>query len=129
MVDANGCNLIIETDLTVSSQIVANLNVNICYGDSALINGNYELASGTFYDTTVSVAGCDSITITNFTVDSLITNSVTASICQGDSLFLGGAYQTVAGSYDDVYATNSGCDSLVNTVLSINLSITDSVSS
>ena len=128
MIDPNGCNLIIETDLTVSSQIVANLNVNVCYGDSALINGNYELASGTFYDTTVSVAGCDSITITNFTVDSLITNSVTASICSGDSIILGGAYQTVAGSYDDVYATNSGCDSLVNTVLSINLSITDSVS-
>jgi hypothetical protein len=127
LVDANGCNLIIETDLTVSSQIVANLNVNVCYGDSALINGNYELATGTFYDTTVSVAGCDSITITNFTVDSSITNSVTASICQGDSIILGGAYQTVAGSYNDVYATNSGCDSLVNTILSINLSITDSI--
>jgi hypothetical protein len=128
LVDANGCNLIIETDLTVSSQIVANLNVNVCYGDSALINGNYELASGTFYDTTVSVAGCDSITITNFIVDSSITNSVTASICQGDSIILGGSYQTVAGSYNDVYSTNSGCDSLVNTILSINLSITDSIS-
>jgi hypothetical protein len=128
LLDANGCNLIIETDLTVSSQIVANLNVNVCYGDSALINGNYELASGTFYDTTVSVAGCDSITITNFIVDSSITNSVTASICQGDSIILGGSYQTVAGSYNDVYSTNSGCDSLVNTILSINLSITDSIS-
>lgn len=124
MLDANGCNLIIETDLTVSSQIVANLNVNVCYGDSALINGNYELASGTFYDTTVSVAGCDSITITNFTVGSLITNSVTASICQGDSLFLGGAYQTANGSYNDVYATNSGCDSIVTTTLTIDSAIT-----
>ncbi len=124
LVDANGCNLIIETDLTVSSQIVANLNVNICYGDSALINGNYELASGTFYDTTVSVAGCDSITITNFTVDSLITNSVTASICQGDSIILGGAYQTVAGSYNDVYSTNSGCDSIVTTTITVDSAIT-----
>jgi len=128
LIDANGCNLIIETDLTVSSQIAESITANICYGDSALINGNYELASGTFYDTTVSVAGCDSITITNFTVSSLITNSVTASICAGDSIILGGAYQTLAGSYNDVYSTNSGCDSLVNTILSINLSITDSVS-
>jgi hypothetical protein len=124
LVDANGCNLIIETDLTVSSQITENITVNICYGDSALINGNYELASGTFYDTSASLTGCDSVTITSLNVDSLIISSVTASICNGDSLLVGGAYQTISGSYDDVYSTNSGCDSIVTTTLTINSAIT-----
>ncbi len=81
-----GCDSVTETVLTVSSQITVNLPLSVCYGDSALINGNYELANGTFYDTATSVLGCDSITITNFIVDSLITNSITASICQGDSM-------------------------------------------
>ena len=124
LLDANGCNLIIETDLTVSSQIVANLNVNVCYGDSALINGNYELASGIFYDTSASLTGCDSVTITSLNVGSLIISSVTASICNGDSLLVGGAYQTANGSYNDVYSTNSGCDSIVTTTLTIDSAIT-----
>ena len=124
LVDPNGCNLIIETDLTVSSQITESITVNICYGDSALINGNYELLSGTFYDTTLSVAGCDSITVTNFMVDSLITNNVMASVCFGDSLMVGGSYQTVSGVYVDTLSTSSGCDSLVTTTLTVNTTLT-----
>jgi hypothetical protein len=117
---ASGCDSIIETDLTVSSQITVNLPLSICQGDSALINGSYELSSGAFYDTTVSLGGCDSVTITNLTVNLSLIDSVSVSICQGDSLLLGGAYQTASGSYDDVYFTASGCDSLVTTTLTVN---------
>ena len=108
----------------MSSQIVANYPLHVCYGDSLLINGNYESLSGTFYDTTVSVASCDSITVTNFMVDSLITNSVMASICNGDSLLVGGAYQSAAGNYVDTLSTSSGCDSLVTTTLTVNTTLT-----
>ena len=117
---ASGCDSIIETDLTVSSQITVNLPLSICQGDSALINGSYELSSGAFYDTTLSLGGCDSVTITNLTVNLSLIDSVSVSICQGDSLLLGGAYQTASGSYDDVYFTASGCDSLVTTTLTVN---------
>ena len=84
-------------DVTVNAVYNNTLSLSVCYGDSALINGNYELASGSFYDTCRYC--CDSITITNFTVENLITNSVMASVCYGDSLLLGGAYQTVSGIY------------------------------
>ena len=123
----SGCDSIIETVLTVSSQITVNLTLSVCNGDSALINGNYELASGNFYDTATSVLGCDSITITNFTVENLITNSVMANVCYGGSLFLGGAYQSAAGNYVDSLSTASGCDSLVTTTLTISSVITNNV--
>jgi len=122
-----GCDSVIETVLTVSSQITVNLSLSVCYGDSALINGNYELASGTFYDTALSVLGCDSITITNFTVESLISNSETIIICQGDSLFLDGAYQTIAGNYVDILSSN-GCDSILTTNLIVNSEFISNVS-
>ena len=124
----NGCDSVIETVLIVSSQITVNLPLSVCYGDSALINGNYELSSGSFYDTVTSVLGCDSITITNFTVENLIASSDVASVCFGDSLFVGGAYQTISGAYVDSLITSNGCDSLVTTTLTISPVITSSVS-
>lgn len=39
------------------------------------------------------------------------------TICQGQSILLGGAQQTTAGAYQDLYQTTSGCDSLVTTQL------------
>ncbi|MDB2485021.1 T9SS type A sorting domain-containing protein, partial [bacterium] len=37
----------------------------------------------------------------------------------GDSLLLGGSYQTSAGNYSDTLSNSLGCDSVVNTVLAI----------
>ena len=46
----------------------------------------------------------------------------TAVICSNDSLFLAGAYQTTAGIYMDTLSTVvNGCDSIIETTLSINL--------
>lgn len=45
--------------------------------------------------------------------------SITAydTICQGQSVLLGGTQQTTAGSYQDLYQSITGCDSLVTTEL------------
>jgi hypothetical protein len=46
-------------------------------------------------------------------------DSVTAAICAGDSIMLGGAYQHLAGYYTDVIQSLQGYDSVVVTNLSI----------
>ena len=125
--DTNGCSATDAVDVTVNAVYNNTLSLSVCYGDSALINGNYELASGSFYDTSTSVLGCDSITITNFTVENLITNSVMASVCYGDSLLLGGAYQTVSGIYVDTLTSSTGCDSVLTTNFTVENLITNSV--
>jgi hypothetical protein len=43
-----------------------------------------------------------------------------ASICNGDSVLLGGGYQLVVGSYDDTLMAVNGCDSIIRTALSVN---------
>lgn len=45
------------------------------------------------------------------------TLTVYDTICQGQSVLLAGAQQTTAGSYQDMYQSNTGCDSLVTTEL------------
>jgi gliding motility-associated-like protein len=46
-----------------------------------------------------------------------ILTQVSDTICNGESLFVGGAAQTVSGSYVDTYPSALGCDSIVTTVL------------
>lgn len=59
-----------------------------------------------------------------------VLSSVNAEVCDGDSYFVGGSFQTAAGTYYDTLTTVNGCDSVVATVLSIlpNSSSTQNVS-
>ena len=44
---------------------------------------------------------------------------MSTTICQGDSILLGGTYQTVAGNYYDTLINVFGCDSVLTTTLTI----------
>ena len=61
---------------------------------------------------TFTFLGCNSCSTTTI-------YDVTASICQGESIFLGGALQTESDIYTDVFVTSLGCDSIVNTNLTV----------
>ncbi len=64
----NGCDSIVSTTLTVLSLGSATDSLEICMGDSALINGNYYTTAGVIVDTLVGPNGCDSIVTTNLSV-------------------------------------------------------------
>jgi len=84
-----------------------------------LLEGEWQTTGGSFTDTmTATGTGCDSVVITSLTVHPAITTS-SADICQGDSLFVGGAYQTNGGAYTDTLSSTTGCDSVVTTSLFI----------
>ena len=61
---------------------------------------------------TFTFLGCNSCSTTT-------TYDVNASICQGESIFLGGALQTESAIYTDIFVTSLGCDSIVNTNLTV----------
>lgn len=58
----------------------------------------------------------DDVTIT---VNNVAATPLTASVCAGDSLFIGGAWRTSAGFYNDTLTTWNGCDSILTTQLSL----------
>ena len=128
MVDS--CDSILFTHLSVESVLYGFDTLHACYGDSALIFGSYEQVPGNYFDTTISVAGCDSITEINFIVDPLILTYDTAVICYLDSALLSGAYQNTTGQYLDTLQSNDGCNSIVYTFLQVDstLYFTDSIS-
>jgi gliding motility-associated-like protein len=69
-------------------------------------------------DSTVS---CPVITdTTTITINAAYFAQTTDSICQGQSILLGGSLQTTSGVYNDTLSTIFGCDSIIETTLSIN---------
>ena len=101
-----------------NATITTNNTIILCQGDSLFVGGDYQTLEGTYYDSLTSTNNADSVIITEISVDSqfIITNLV--SILPGDSILLGGMYQTIEGTYYDTLQTIKDCDSIIITILS-----------
>ena len=126
---ANGCDSVITTNLFVESQISTSVTQTICTGATYLFDGNNLDVSGSYVDTLVAFAGCDSIVTLYLTVVPLITNSITETICEGTSTAFGTQTLSISGSYNEMFTTDTGCDSLVTMFLFVSPTIENSISS
>jgi gliding motility-associated-like protein len=115
-----GCDSVLRTTLSVNPVYLTNLSAEICQGESILLGGSNQTTAGIYYDTLATNKGCDSVLRTTLTVNPVYLTNLTAEICQGESILLGGASQTTAGIYYDTLATNKGCDSVLRTTLTVN---------
>jgi len=116
----DGCDSTIITNLTVNPVYSSTMDVAICDGGSYFAGGANQTQTGIYTDYYTSINGCDSIIITNLSVNNVITNYVDVAICDGESYFAGGSDQFVSGIYTDVFVTGSGCDSTIITNLTVN---------
>ena len=114
-----GCDSIVETQLFVDSILYGIDSMTICYEDSVLLSGSYQSTTGIYVDTITSNAGCDSVLTTYLTVSPSLGSLDTMIICNLDSVFLSGAYQSTSGSYIDTITSLNGCDSIVETILQV----------
>ncbi|MBL4624652.1 MAG: metallophosphoesterase [Flavobacteriales bacterium] len=112
---------IITTILSINTEFSNQEFQTICEGDSVFLIGSYQTIAGTYYDSLLTVEGCDSLVITSLIVDPNYYLSQTSSICFGDSILLAGSYQTTAGLFYDSLITIKGCDSVNQTTLIVNL--------
>lgn len=120
-----GCDSIINTNLNITTVIDAtnDQTLNECFGFSVTIGGNTYNTTGNYSDTLVgaSFAGCDSIINTDLTVSSAIMTNQTLNECLGFSITIGNNTYDTTGIYSDtlVGASFAGCDSIVNTDLTV----------
>ncbi|MFN0016277.1 MAG: FG-GAP-like repeat-containing protein, partial [Saprospiraceae bacterium] len=85
--------------------------MQICAGDSALIFGNYQTASGVYAQTFSAANGCDSAHTVSLAVLPVFQSAEAVQICAGDSVLIFGNYQTAAGVYAQTFSAANGCDS------------------
>ncbi|MBL4754951.1 MAG: gliding motility-associated C-terminal domain-containing protein [Flavobacteriales bacterium] len=117
---SSGCDSVINTTVTIDSAYFVNTSASICQGDSLLLpGGTFALIAGVYVDT-LNAVSCDSIVTITVTINSNYSVAAFVSICQGDSIQLpGGSYATLAGGYIDSLSTVSGCDSIINTTVTL----------
>jgi len=116
---ATGCDSVINTNLSVNPKFISNNNVAICQGDSIFLAGQFRKIQGLYADTLISQFTCDSIINTNLTVHPTFITNRNATICEGDSIMIGGFFRKLAGIYTENFSTQFTCDSVVNTNLLI----------
>jgi PKD repeat protein len=114
--------------VTVNNPATSIISKTICSGSSYVFNGAALTATGTYKDTLLTVASCDSFITLNLTVNPPLTGSYSKTICSGSPLVFNGQSLTSSGSYKDTIQTVGGCDSIVTLILTVNPALTGSFS-
>ncbi len=117
----NGCNLYMTSNLTINNELLISQNYSICSGESIEVAGNEYTSTGTYIDTIVGSAGCDTVLTSNLTVLQDATFSQTFEECEGFTIMINGNTYSETGTYVDVFegASSLGCDSVVTTNIDI----------
>ncbi|MBK7605455.1 MAG: hypothetical protein IPI15_18190 [Saprospiraceae bacterium] len=120
-IPSNGpCDTLIKIDINVRSLITAQINAEVCYGDSIRIGNKVYNSSLNDNQILTSSTGCDSIL--NISVRLLDVKSfVETELCAGESVKIGQENYTNDGTYSQVILSDSGCDS----TLTIRISMKD----
>jgi hypothetical protein len=99
--------------VTVKAKTFGAISQTVCFGDTYTFHGHTLTQSGSYNDTLVNAAGCDSILTLNLTVRPRISSTQSAVICNGSSITFNGQTITVAGQYFDTLTSVSSCDSFI----------------
>lgn len=123
--DAGAAYFYLDNDDADCPTVYSSQHLSICEGESVTVGESVYTNSGTYSDVLTSVEGCDSIVTTylNVITDEPYTNEVT--ICNGGSVEVGESVYTEAGTYTDIFTTEAGCDSIVETTVIVTDEIPD----
>jgi putative IMPACT (imprinted ancient) family translation regulator len=128
LIGASGCDSIVTLTLNVNAAVTGSQTVTICNSQLPYTwNGNTYNAAGTYKDTLISAAGCDSIVTLTLNVNAAVTGAQTVTICNSQLPYIwNGNTYNAAGTYKDTLISAAGCDSIVTLTLNVNAAVTGS---
>jgi gliding motility-associated-like protein len=106
--------------VTVNPIPLAPTSAAICNGQTYNFLGQNFSNPGTYTLMTTDAQGCQTNNQLTLTVNPNLTSTVTQSICQGGSFPFNGQNYSTAGSFPVTLTSQSGCDSLVTLILTVN---------
>lgn len=124
-VEANGTS--ISSVTTLSSTTCQWQEITFTWNSGSLTSANFcimnqnlaQSGNDSALDDISLVQMCSESDDVTITLNNLGATPLTASTCAGDSLFIGGSWQTQAGFYNDTLTAWNGCDSILSTQLSL----------
>jgi len=106
---------------------ITSQNITLCNGNSYAIGSNTYTTSGTYVDILSDVNNADSTVITNLTILAPIVTNQSISLCHGNVFTMGSNTYSISGNYSHTLTSVHGCDSIVNTALTIKSPVNVSV--
>ncbi len=122
-----GCDSIVTTSLSIVQPSSMLVNQAICEGDTFFIGNSFYTQAGSYNDTLQSFFGCDSIIMTELTVNPTFEVFIETEICEGSNYTVGSSSYTQPGNYVDTLQTILGCDSIVQLSLMVFPSYSDTI--
>ena len=115
----NGCDSIINTILTVVNVLYTTNDISLCAGESYSEGTSIYDETGTYTDLYTSQLGCDSLVTTVLVINESLISPNFIVLCAGEVYDEGFSSYDISGTYEDLYSSVIGCDSLVITELLI----------
>ena len=125
---ANACDSIVTLNLTVRPIIRDTISASICEGETYTFGSLVLDSTGTYVDTLIAANACDSIVTLNLTVRPIIRDTISASICEGETYTFGSLVLDSTGTYVDTLTAGNACDSIVTLNLTVRPIIRDTIS-
>lgn len=112
---ANGCDSTANYNISVNPSFDIEQNWVVCDNQNVLDPyGNPITGDGEYFLELTSVNGCDSLVHITVEFNTAFIATTSASICQGEVFGTpGGQVISQAGTYQDVFQTSNGCDSVL----------------
>ncbi|NRA52154.1 MAG: SprB repeat-containing protein, partial [Phaeodactylibacter sp.] len=109
---STGCDSVITLNLTVLDPIIDTITRKVCTGQSVTVGTSIYDMPGMYTDTLVTPDGCDSIVNLTLTIEDVIRDTLSTSICEGQVFTVAGTDYNATGLYPNDFVTASGCDSV-----------------
>ncbi|MEM8906539.1 MAG: SprB repeat-containing protein [Bacteroidota bacterium] len=116
---SNGCDSLVNGNLTILAEIVTTLDTTICFGESLSVGTQVFTGTTAFSEVAAAANGCDSTIVGTLIVLPENTTNLNPTLCFGESFTVGTAVYTTSGIYTEVLTDAAGCDSTVLTDLTI----------
>jgi gliding motility-associated-like protein len=107
-----GCDSIVTTTIRIESASSRTQPIKLCEGQSYSINNHKYERTGIYRDTFRTPQGCDSIVVTDLTINPIYVSVKDTTICQGGFYKIGTKIYNQAGTYRDTLPTITNCDSI-----------------
>jgi hypothetical protein len=115
-----------DTIVVGDLRTAATVSANTCGNSYTAPSGAVYTASGTYMDTIMNVANCDSVITINLTLTPPTSSTITATTCDMYTAPSGAMYMS-SGTYMDTIPNVAGCDSIITINLTVNAPTSSSI--
>jgi gliding motility-associated-like protein len=94
--------------------------IKLCAGQSIAVGDTVYKTSGLYTKILLNAKGCDSIVITDLSIDKALISNQYPTICEGEKVVVGDTVYRTTGIYTKRFTLSTSCDSFVITNLTVN---------